>query len=213
MASPHRNIYIVGAQCTGKTTLVNALERHFTTTTTTTQTPSTACPRPVIVREVARSVLHDHNFSATDIRSSPARALELQTLILQAQVSAERRALDTANWFISDRSGVDAICYARTFAEESGASLLLNSEEWRELRERIGEALVIVCESGADWLDDDGVRLMPLDRDEWIDLHKVFCSQMDDLGLSYVVLPAMLTDLPERVNFVLSRMHPCGGRR
>ncbi|OHE90611.1 hypothetical protein CORC01_14095 [Colletotrichum orchidophilum] len=190
----HRNIYIIGAQCTGKTTLVNALEKYFTTT----QPSSNACPPPVIIREVARSVLRTHAFTAADIRSSCDRALELQTLILHAQVSAERHALDTAGWFISDRSGVDSICYALTYAGEGGASLLLASEEWRDLKKRMAEALVVVCESGADWLHDDGVRLMPLELNEWIGLHNAFCNLMNDLGLAFVVLPSNMTDLADR---------------
>ncbi|GJC90547.1 hypothetical protein ColLi_13385 [Colletotrichum liriopes] len=129
-SSNHRNIYIVGAQCTGKTTLVNALETYFIAA----QPPSTACPRPVIISEVARSVLRTHAITAAEIRSSPDRALELQKLILHAQVPAERHALDTAGWFISDRSGVDPICYAFSYAGNEGAALLLASEEWDELK-------------------------------------------------------------------------------
>ncbi|KAK1963594.1 hypothetical protein LY78DRAFT_191769 [Colletotrichum sublineola] len=199
----HRNIYIVGAQCTGKTTLVNDLDNYFTTS----RPPSTACPRPVIIPEVARSVLRNNAIPATDIRSSPERALELQKLMFQAQVFAERDALGSGGWFISDRSGVDPICYALKYAGKEGAAFLLASEDWNEMKRRMAEALIIVCEPGADWLHDDGVRLMPLDRDEWIGIHDVFCSVMNDLSLTYVVLPAKLTDRAARVDFVLSRLH------
>ncbi|KAK2028150.1 hypothetical protein LX32DRAFT_720980 [Colletotrichum zoysiae] len=200
-SSDHRNIYIVGAQCTGKTTLVKALEEYYTTT----QTQSNSWTRPVIVTEVARSVLRRHAIPAADIRASPDRALNLQRLILDAQVSAERQALGRGTWFISDRSGIDPTCYAFTYAGREGVSLLLASEEWGLLKSRMKQAMIVVCEAGADWLYDDGVRLMPLDRDEWIRIHDVFCTLMDGLGLSYVVLPAKLTDLSARVGFVLSR--------
>ncbi|KAK1657949.1 AAA domain-containing protein, partial [Colletotrichum godetiae] len=193
------NICIIGAQCTGKTTLVNALETYFTTA----QPLATACPRPIVIREVARSVLQAHALTAADIRSSRDRTLELQKLILHAQVKVERQALQTGAWFVSDRSGVDPICYALTYADRKEASLLLASEEWEELRNRMAEALVVVCESGADWLNDDGVRLMPLDSNEWMELHNMFCKLLDDLGLSYVILPSKLVDLDGRVDFVL----------
>ncbi len=80
------NIYIVGAQCTGKTTLVNALESHFD------ETPDPSL-RPTFIREVARTVLDTHGFTALDITSSGERCMTLQKLILDAQVLAERSAL------------------------------------------------------------------------------------------------------------------------
>jgi len=193
-----RNIYIVGAQCTGKTTLVNALEDHFASS------PSSPLNRPGIIREVARSVLKTHKFTAEDIRSSPSRAFELQRLILEAQLLAERKALETSEWFISDRSGVDPICYALQYVGKDEASKLLQSENWQELKPRLADGVIIVCESGADWLTDDGVRLMPLDKEEWVAFHVLFCEFLNTLGLAYTVLPARLMDIWERVSFVLA---------
>lgn len=197
LVSKPRNIYIVGAQCTGKTTLVNALETHLDN--------SSQASRPAIIREVARSVLEKHSFTAADIRSSPERSLELQRRILSAQVTAEREALKIADYLISDRSGADPICYALCYVGQEGAGSMLLSPEWCELKERMAEALVVVCEAGADWLDDDGVRLMPFDREEWLSFHRLFCRFLDESRLPYAVLFAEITDLDERVNFVLSR--------
>lgn len=205
MTSNSRNIYVVGAQSTGKTTLVDAIEKHFSTSN-----PLSTESRPVIIREVARSVLHTHAFAAADIRSSRERALELQTLILHAQLVAERRALEAGGWFISDRSGVDPICYALRYVGGEGASQLIESDEWQELGERMAKGLIIVCEAGGGWLQDDGVRLMPLDRNEWTSFHKLFCNALDQLGMPYTVLPANLIDLSERVDFVLSKVPATG---
>ncbi|KAH6675354.1 AAA domain-containing protein [Plectosphaerella plurivora] len=129
-----KNIYIVGAQCTGKTTLVNALESHFSA--------QPAHDQPAIVREVARTVLKTHSLAATDIRSSPDSALHMQKLMLHAQVEAERHAMAEASWFISDRSAVDPICYALKHVGEDGASQLLATEAWAELRPGLERGLV-----------------------------------------------------------------------
>ncbi|KAH6856103.1 hypothetical protein B0I37DRAFT_366569 [Chaetomium sp. MPI-CAGE-AT-0009] len=95
--NPPPNIYIVGAQCTGKTTLVGNLRAHFYNTPTTTSSdganpPSPPPPPPTIITEVARGVLATHRFTARDVRI-PARSLALQRLILQAQAAAEARAV------------------------------------------------------------------------------------------------------------------------
>jgi nicotinamide riboside kinase len=196
MTTTPKNIYIVGAQCTGKTTLVNALESHFAS--------RAAHDRPAIVREVARTVLKTHSLAATDIRSSPQIAFEMQKLMLLAQVDAERHAMTEAGWFISDRSGVDPICYASSHAGEDAANALLATGAWAELKPRLETGLIVVCEAGCRWLVDDGVRLMPLDQDEWIGFHVLFCSVLDRLELPYIVLPAQVEDLQERVQYVLA---------
>lgn len=76
---------------------------------------------------------------------------------MKAQLNAECRALESRKWFISDRSGVDPIVYARKYVSEEAAEDLVKSTEWLELKERMKSALVIVCEAGVDWLIDDGV--------------------------------------------------------
>jgi nicotinamide riboside kinase len=203
--SKPRDIYIVGAQSTGKTTLVKALEDHFYNGDGSYKRDGHLISRPKIITEVARTVLQQHNFATDDIKSSPTRSLVLQQLILQAQVGAERAISEHDEWFISDRSGVDPIVYARKYVSKDAESDLIKSVEWLELRERMRKSVVIVCEAGADWLTDDGVRLMPESREDWIEFHQLFCSCLDASGLDYEVLPSNVTSLRERVAFVLRR--------
>lgn len=210
------NIYIIGAQCTGKTTLVNNLREHFFA-----QQPLNSdlnpkpnpldqsnIPPPVIISEVARSVLKDHNFTAQDVRT-PARSLALQQLILSAQSAAERDAVGQGRWFISDRSGADPIAYALRYAgEEAARRALCASDEWRELRGRMQRSLVVVCEAGpeaAGWLADDGVRMMPENVEEWTGFHEMFCRFLEGEGVGFEVLPAGVAGHGERVRFVLDR--------
>jgi nicotinamide riboside kinase len=202
--SKPRDIYIVGAQSTGKTTLVEALQDHFNKGDHSYERDGHCISRPKIITETARIVLQENNFTADDIKSSPARASALQRLILQAQLSAERTMLE-GEWFVSDRSGVDPIVYARKYGSRDAGSALIKSPEWPELRERMRKSVIIVCEAGAEWLTDDGVRLMPESREDWVGFHQLFCSCLDDLGLNYEVLPCDVTSLHERVAFVLER--------
>lgn len=192
-----QDIYIIGAQSTGKTTLVKALENHFK------DANEYHIDQPKIITEVARTVLQRHNFTANDIKSSPTRALQLQQLILQAQLSAERDI--SGEWFISDRSGVDPVVYARKYVSKDAADDLIKSTEWLELRERMRKSVIIVCEAGADWLADDGVRLMPESRKNWLEFHQLFCSCLKDWGLNYEILPYDVGSLDERVAFVLEK--------
>jgi len=66
-------------------------------------------------------------------------------------------------------------------------------------------SLVFVCEAGANWLVDDGVRLMPGSWDEWMNTHQLFCCCLDELELQYEVIACHVTDVNERVRFVLEK--------
>ena len=192
------NIYIIGAQGTGKTTIVNEMERLFHSTPL-----GPSMEEPQIIREVARKVQEIHPIHTESIRSNPSQSLRLQKRIQAAQFEAEREALREGLWFISDRSGFDPIVYARRYVGSEAAADMVRSVEWLELRERMSASLVVVCEAGMGWLQDDGVRLMPEDREDWIQLHELFCEMLDEVGLQYFVLSASITDLSDRVGFVL----------
>ena len=200
MANPP-NIYVVGAQSTGKSTLVNALASHFEQHDALA---GNAYPRPEVINEVARGVLQRHSFTANDIVSSKSRSLELQRLILEAQREAEVAA--GHEWYISDRSGLDPLVYARQYVGVDETGTLMRTDAWQDLERRMKSGLVIVCEAGGEWLVDDGVRLMPQDRDAWIQMHSNFCEMLDKLGIAFHVLPVSIRELGARIEFVLSRL-------
>ncbi|KAL7806339.1 AAA domain-containing protein [Trichoderma gracile] len=192
-----KNIYIIGAQCTGKTSLVNALEASFANNFDTTP--------PVIVREVARSVMKTHGFTASDITSDPDRCLQLQAHILEAQHNSEGEALAKNPWIISDRSGLDPIIYASRHIADEAAQLLALTEQWRELRERMSQSLVFVCETVEAWLESDGVRLMPIDVKDWKEYDSEFCRMLEAQGIGYHMIPRSIERLEERVTLVWSK--------
>ena len=194
------NIYIIGAQSTGKTTLVSALDRYFEQHRTYLSEPVT---RPHIITEVARSVLREHHFTADDIATSKPRALQLQRLILNAQSKAEQSF--GQEWYITDRSGLDPLAYAHRYVGDEEARQLRKEEAWQDVEKRIREGLVIVCGVGGEWLVDDGIRLMPRSRDDWVEFQSVFCSLLDELGMQYKILPSSVRDLDSRVDFVVEQ--------
>ena len=194
------NIYVVGAQSTGKTTLVSALDTYFEQHRTYL---SEQVARPHIIKEVARSVLRDHHFTADDITTSKPRALQLQRLILNAQSKAERSF--GQEWYITDRSGLDPLAYAHRYVGDEEARQLRQEEAWQDVEKRIRKGLVVMCGVGGEWLVDDGIRLMPESRDDWAEFQSLFCSLMDELGIEYTILPSSVRDLGSRVDFVIEQ--------
>jgi nicotinamide riboside kinase len=197
-----RNVYIIGAQSTGKSTLVNALDTSYKEEAADDH--SASLQPPSIIREVARTVLKEKGFSREDIIMSPIRALRLQQYILEAQYNTEAVACtsDTAAWFICDRSGLDPIVYAKCFTGSEASAHMLASKIWLELEGRMKKSIVILCEAGNHWLIDDGIRLMPNDMEEWAHVDKTFRGLLEWRGISYSVIPKHITDVGKRVKYV-----------
>jgi nicotinamide riboside kinase len=205
--STHRNIWIIGPQSTGKTTLVNALDQAFASSESSS---AASCIRPVVIREVARTVLRTQHYTRNDITNSPSRALELQKLILEAQYTAEESALNTNqpySWFISDRSGLDPIVYAKVFVGDRTVQELTSSDQWRTLEQRMKNGLVVLCEAGCTWLVDDGTRLMPKNLDDWMRVDTAFHEMLKTVAIDKIVIPKTLTELQERVQVVLDALY------
>ncbi|KAF5555743.1 P-loop containing protein [Fusarium mexicanum] len=194
------NIYIIGPQSTGKTTLVNKLQADLEH-----QLVDSSIDKPQIVSEVARTVLAKHKYSAHDIQTSTIRCFELQQLILEAQASSEKEALEYSSWFISDRSGFDPLVYAKRYAAPGAVQALQQLPAWKDVKARMERSLIVVCEAGTPWLMDDGVRLMPGSDGEWMRIFHDFCEMLEGVGLEYFVVPRTVLDIPERAAFVWAR--------
>ncbi|KAL3475683.1 AAA domain-containing protein [Aspergillus californicus] len=186
------SLYIVGAQCTGKTTLVHALQGAFVR-----KYPSLHL-RPIT--EVARKVLQKHQFSRDDITDNPERAFELQQLILAAQCKEESN--NAADPVLCDRSGVDPIVYAAKYGPPQAQEILERSPQWQYLRDRMRQSLVIVCPPHQEWLVDDGIRLMAKTQAEWEDVHLMVLQVLQENGIAFHIVPQQLLDVEERVEFV-----------
>lgn len=212
-----QNIYIIGAQSTGKTTrkstceeeesevgpadrsrpVVNALKDHFS------RYREADVPEPIIISEIARTVLKELHISRQDIASSPEKSLKLQTAILHAQLKAEVETESAGTWYIADRSGLDPIVYARLSVSEEAARDLLGSPEWMSLEKRMKTGVVFVCEAGTSWLVDDGVRWFPDSASHWNEFDQAFRQLLKEREISYHLILKDVTRLDDRVNVVL----------
>ncbi|QPC72179.1 hypothetical protein HYE68_002931 [Fusarium pseudograminearum] len=170
------NIYIIDPQSTGKTTLIHKLQDDLQLWLTGTSIES-----PSIISEVAR------------------------TLILEAQAVAEKEALQTSSWFISDRSGFDPLVYAKRYVSPQGVQDLQQLPAWIDVKDRMENALIVVCEAGTPWLMDDGVRLMPGSHDEWMAVFDDFCKLLDQVGFEYCIIPRTMLDVSERADFIRTK--------
>jgi nicotinamide riboside kinase len=191
-----QNIFIIGAQCTGKTTLLNALKNHYAKEQLITQ--------PTTISEVARTVIKELNFDREDIVASPDQSFLLQKAILQAQYKNEALLSDTTTaWYISDRSGIDPIVYARYYVGVEQAKELLASPQWVFLEQQMKAGLVVLCEAGVQWLTDDGIRLMPKNRTDWTAFDQAFRALLEERGIRYIVIPSHMTDISNRATAVV----------
>lgn len=189
---PGTSIYVIGAQCTGKTTLVNALFdalQHHEANNTVHR-----------ITEVARNVLQTHKFTRDDIVADQFRALELQHLILAAQFDAESKQSSTP--ILCDRSGIDPLVYAIKYGPPNGRESLEDTIQWQHLRNRMMKSLVIVCPPQREWLTDDGTRLMASSWEDWLEMHRIFCRVLKEHCIPFIVLPDDLLELQDRVDFV-----------
>ena len=198
-----KNLFVVGAQSTGKSTIVNALKHELALSGSPL---SLICHgnKPAFIREVARNLLTAYNFTHDDIVASPEWALQLQRHILDAQIAAENASLHQSpnSWFISDRSGLDPIVYAAMFVGEMAAEELLPSTEWRSLERRMKDGIVFLREAGTLWLVDDGTRMMPRDTKEWFEMDACFHRMLQARGIDYMVIPKSVHEVDELVAIV-----------
>jgi nicotinamide riboside kinase len=200
-----KNVYIIGPQCTGKSTLVKALENAYKEAANENRVQRyAASPQPTIVQEVARTVFQKQGFTRNDLRNSKLRALQVQEYILEAQRNAESAAsADTAStWYICDRSGLDPIVYAHMYVGAAAAADMLASDTWQYLERKMKQGIVFLCEAGCSWLVDDGTRLMPSGVEEWMKTESVFREQLVARDIKYSIVPRDMGSLQERVQLV-----------
>jgi predicted ATPase len=188
------SIYIIGAQCTGKTTLLKAISGHLRQT----QPDLTFA----VINELARGVLASTKVNRDDISSGSEKGMQFQKDVLEAQLERELNCQPPV-FLISDRSGIDPIAYARKYGSPRWEQEMIKSSSWLRLKERMQHGVVVLCEPVSAWLFDDGVRLMPKDQTEWTELHKIFLELLQESDITFHCLRAATTGTEERVRFIL----------
>jgi hypothetical protein len=191
----------------GQTTIVNELEKILNDQSCSSLKEQQY--KPTVIREVARNVLREKHYNRDDIANYPPKARRLQELILGAQWEAETSVCESINshhGYISDRSGLDPIVYAQVFAGDEASNSILASKEWQELGDRMKAGLVILCEAGCSWLQDDGTRLMPDDLESWLRIDLAFRKLLDECKIDYVVCRKDVVQVSDRVQFVMQQL-------
>ncbi|KAB2100120.1 hypothetical protein AG0111_0g11721 [Alternaria gaisen] len=194
--SRRSNLYLVGPQCSGKTTLLNALRALYSDHNPASQD----IDKPFIIEEAARLIMQEEGFQATDLCDS-VRSLELQMRILRRQDQTEEQMRD--QWFFADWLPLDTLVYAKEYTGIDALKTLAQTEEWARSRSRMQHATVVVCEAGnVEWLSADSIRIAYRDASEWKALNGAFFDLLRECGIPYSVLSHAIKDLGQRVALV-----------
>lgn len=192
-----RNVYIVGPQSTGKTTLVKALVQRLSGDV-------------AVIYEIARHVMKEKGYSRIDVDSADMeRRFSLQNDIFQAQVRKEQSLIESGIDFVSDRSAIDPLVYLMHYSGTEMLERITSTAEWRNVRERYGDAkvsLVFLLMPVEDFLIDDDVRYMAKSLDDWHSLASSFQRFLREQQISGVELGVECRDIDDRVERVIESM-------
>ena len=64
------------------------------------------------------------------------------------------------------------------------------------------KGIVILCEAGCRWLQDDGVRLMPKNIEDWMRLDVAFRDLLKARGIGFFILSKDVEELKDRIECV-----------
>lgn len=190
-----RNIYIIGPQSTGKTTLVNALVERFD-------------GNVPVIQEVARHVMKEKGYSRIDVDSTdPARQFAMQNDIFHAQLEREDKYLREHVNFVSDRSAIDPLVYLMHYSHSEMLNKITCTIEWQNVRKRYGDvrkSLVILLLPVEEFLVDDDVRYIAKSMHDWHSLAASFQKFLSEQGIAAHELGDYCRKIGDRVERVLN---------
>jgi nicotinamide riboside kinase len=185
-----RNMYIIGPQSTGKTTLVNAIALRL----------GGDIP---IIQEVARTVMQEKGYSRIDVDSDNRdRRFSLQKDIFIAQAEKEVSFIKSGICFVSDRSAIDPLVYLMHYSGSEELERITSTYEWREVRDRYAdtkECLVVLLLPVVAFLVDDSVRYMAKSLEDWHTFASNFRRFMREQGIPFTEMGEDCLDIEERV--------------
>ena len=198
------NIFIIEAHSTGKITLRNALLKgihHDKNKGIALQD----IEQPMTTTEAAEIIMERMGLMANEVFSSKETCERIQNEILEEQAAYERKIPDDA-WINSDRSGLDPIIYALVHVDASAAARMESTEAWDECKASMEKGLMVVCEPVKEWLETNKFRTWLEGMTQWDYarlLHGTFVDRLEVLGISYVLIPASMRDMKQRIERVL----------
>lgn len=188
-----KGVGITGAEGSGKTTLIKALEREFSSVKT--------------IKELVRSTLKDMG-----IASPPVFGFDMKlSMAFQAELQKRRRLLESqlGGPFFADRTSLDSWVYTLSaLAREEGAQEFLKSyflDCMQHLKE--GYHITIVVPHGYfPFIQPDGVR-----NTLWYNAlmtHYLILGAIRDLGVKHAIIRSI--SLEDRVDEVIGILHSEG---
>jgi len=195
-------IYIIGVPAAGKTTLIEDLAKRLR--------QDEPQRNLTVIPEVARELVSSAKLNPRDIQAGNKRAMDLQRRILSAQMAREEAAANTADFVLSDRSGVDPIAFATKYGGVLHGQALLDLAAWGVLQRRMQRGFVILCEPMPQWFVDDGVRVVPASATELSELHDTFCAVLTSQAIPFKILPTSAVEKEERLELVLRYLREQG---
>jgi nicotinamide riboside kinase len=154
------------------------------------------------VKEVARHVMKTQGYTRKDVGS-----LEMQQAILEAHLREERKGWNCPIQ-LSDRSAIDPIVYAVLTSPDKNEAqrrqeILMNSPYFKVALPLYRRSTFILLAPVADWLQDDGVRLL----EHQSRCFEVFRRILVELGIPFLEIGAQMRLLEERVTTAMGLMN------
>ena len=154
-----------------------------------------------MVMEVARRVMETQGYSRKDVGT-----LEMQQAIMDAHLEQEQKGWSCPIQ-ICDRSAIDPIVYAvLTAPNEKEAKrrqdILVNSPNFQLALLTYRRSIFVLCAPVADWLEDDGIRL--LEQQE--SCHEVFKKILTQLEIPFLEMGTQMRLLEERVTVAMGAL-------
>lgn len=153
------------------------------------------------MQEVARHVMEAKGYTRKDVES-----LEMQQAIMEAHLKEEQKGWSCPVQ-LCDRSAVDPIVYAvLTSSDENEAQrrrkILMNSPDFKNALPIYRRSTFILLAPVADWLEDDGIRLL----EHQARCFEVFRQVLVELGIPFLEIGAQMRLLEERVTIAIGLM-------
>ena len=182
-------VAISGSQGSGKTTILNELEKH-------------GCP--VVKRKTSRSILDEWGYSLEEVNSSFELTVKFQEEITKRKHMDEFQGLHSPDIWFTERTHADLFTYALVNLGKSNEySDWLNDYYRRSMLFQTDYSLVFYLSGGRFHIEHDGVRGSNQHYGKMIDLTMFeFTKQMTHSSKLNVV---GILDKEDRVNLILTQ--------
>lgn len=179
-------IFLCGAHSTGKTTLLREVQKEI--------------PSLQSLSEVARELMTKMNINRDDLEI-PEKRVQFQRKLIRLQCKKEEELDQKGDDFISDRSAIDGVVYARKYVGQKLEEELLATPAAKKCLDNYrNRSLIFIVEPHEKCMVDDHIRKVPQSLEELQDFTQIMRNILDSQGVPYTLISEL--DLRKRVQFV-----------